>query len=230
MLSYYFKIAWRSLAKNKAFTLINVLGLSVGTAVFLLIAQYVRLERSYENFLVNAENIYRVSLASYQDNELVIASAENYPGLGPALKQELPEVTGFARLYNLGYKNNVIITNESARPEPIAFKHRRFLYADSSFLPLMGYKMLKGRAETALAEPLTAVISAEYATKYFGLEDPLGKVLHMKDDDFNDEQVRITGVFQDLPPNTHLKFDVLFSYKTLFGRGDWAPARYDQSW
>lgn len=230
MLSYYFKIAWRSLAKNKAFTLINVLGLSVGTAVFLLIAQYARFERSYENFIPNAENIYRVSLASYQDNELVIASAENYPGLGPALKQELPEVTGFARLYNLGYKNNVIITNESARPEPIAFKHRRFLYADSSFLPLMGYKMLKGRAETALAEPLTAVISAEYAAKYFGSEDPLGKVLRMKDDDFNDEQVKITGVFQDLPPNTHLKFDILFSYKTLFVRGDWAPARYDQSW
>lgn len=222
--------AFRSLTKNKFFSGLNILGLAIGMAVFLLIALYVKFETSYEDFISGKEHIYRVKLETFLNNELLISSAENYPGVGPALADELPEVTGYARLYNLGYKNNAIITNEDAQPEPIAFKHRRFLYADSSFLPMMGGGMVLGNAETALAEPNTCVISERYAAMYFGNEDPLGKSLRMQDDDYNNELVKVTGVFKDLPPNTHLKYDILFSYKTLFGRGEWAPGRYDQSW
>ena len=222
--------AFRSLAKNKFFSILNIMGLAIGMAVFLLIAQYVKFETSYEDFITDAENIYRVQLDVLLNNELVVSSAENYPGVGPALVDELPEVTGYARLYNLGYKNNLIITNEDAQPEPIAFKHRHFLYADSSFLPMMGYKMVSGNAALALSEPNTAVISQQYATMYFGDEDPIGKSLRMQDDDRNNELVRVNGIFKNLPPNTHLKYDVLFSYKTLYGRGDWAPGRYGQSW
>ncbi len=222
--------AWRSLKKNKFFSFLNIAGLAIGMAVFLLIAQYVHFERSFENFIPQADNIYRVKLETYLNKELVIASAENYPGVGPSLKNEFPEVKSFARLYNLGYKNNVIITNEDAQPNPIAFKHRRFLYADSSFLPMMGYEMVQGDARTALAEPHTAVVSDVYARMYFGNDDPIGKNLRLQDDDYNNELVKVTGVFKALPANTHLKFDVLFSYKTLFARGEWAPGRYDQSW
>ncbi|HEU5289352.1 MAG TPA: ABC transporter permease [Cyclobacteriaceae bacterium] len=222
--------AYRSIKKNKFFSFLNIIGLGIGMAVFLLIALYVRFERSYENFVGNAENIYRVTLTTYVNNELVITSAENYPGVGPAFKSELPEVESFARLYNMGYKNNVIITREDAKPDPIAFKHRKFLYADSSFLPMMQYELIKGDAKTALADPLTAVISEKYATMYFGEEDPIGKMLRLQDDDFNNELVKVTGVFRDLPANTHLKFDILFSYETLYGRGDWAPNRYNLSW
>jgi putative ABC transport system permease protein len=179
---------------------------------------------------VGAGNIYSVALETYRNNELIEASAENYPGVGPALRKEMPEVMSYARLYNMGYKNNVVITNKAARPEQIAFKQHRFLYADSAFLPMIGYPMIKGNATTALAEPLTAVISEKYAQLYFGKTDPLGKMLDMQDDDFNIELVRVTGVFKELPPNTHLKFDVLFSYKTLIGRGDWASGRYEKSW
>lgn len=230
MLRNYLKIALRNLLKHKGFTIINVLGLALGMAVFLLIAQYTRFEKSYENFLPEADLIYRLTLEQYVNNELQVASAENYPGAGPAIAKELPEVEGYARLYNLGYKNNVIITNDEAQPEPIAFKHRHFLYADSSFLNLMGYEMATGDPTTALAEPLSAVISEDYAECYFGAADPLGKSLHLKDDDFNDELVKVTGVFKNLPANTHLKFDVLFSYKTLYTRGEWAPQRYNENW
>src|SRR5258707_916395 len=222
--------AFRNLKRNKFFSFLNILGLAVGMAVFLLIAQYVHFERSYENFIPNAKNIYRVKLETYLNNQLVVSSAENYPGAGPALKNELPEVTGFARLYNMGYKNNIIITNEDAKPSPIAFKHRRFLYADSSFLPMMGYTLVAGNAKTALAHPFNAVISEKYARMYFGTEDPIGKSLRLQDDDFVNELVKVTGVVKDLPANTHLKFDVLFSYKSLFPRGDWAIARYDHGW
>ncbi len=230
MIRNLFLTAFRSLKKNKFFSILNIGGLSIGMAVFLIIALYVQFEKSYEDFIPDRENIYRLSLTTYLNNELSVASAENYPGAGPALKNEFPEVVGCARLYNMGYKNNVIITNEDAQPQPIAFKQRRFLYADSSFLPLMNYPMVAGDAKTALAQPLCAVISESYAKMYFKGEDPIGKTLHLQDDDYNNELAKITGVFKDLPANTHLKFDVLFSYKTLFSRFERAVERYDQAW
>lgn len=230
MIRNLFITAIRNLRKNKFFSLLNILGLAIGMAVFLLIAQYVHFERSYENFIPNKENIYRVTLEAYNSNQLEMASAENYPGVGPALKNELPEVLNYARLYNMGYKNNVIITNENAKPDPIAFRQRKFLYADSTFLPMMGYQMIKGDAKTALKEPFTAVISEKYAKMYFKNEDPIGKTIRLRDDDFIDESAKVTGVFKDVPVNTHLKFDVLFSYNTLYPRGDWAIQRYREGW
>jgi putative ABC transport system permease protein len=222
--------AFRNLKKNYFFSLLNMIGLAVGTAVFLLIAQYVRFERSYEDFVPNNSNIYRVSISTYAGGQLKSASAENYPAVGPELKKDVPEVLAYARLYNMGYKNNVIITNESANPNPISIKQRRFLYADSAFLPMMGYEMTRGDRNSALAEANTAVISETQARLYFGNADPIGKTLHLHDDDSNDELARVTGVFKDIPVNTHIKFDVLFSYKTLYQRGNWALARYNQSW
>src|SRR5688572_27812896 len=108
MIRNLFLSAFRILYKKKFFSILNISGLAIGMAVFLVIAQYVHFERSFEKFIPGAENVYRVSLTTYINNELVIASAENYPGAGPALKSEFPEVESFARLYNLGYKNNVI--------------------------------------------------------------------------------------------------------------------------
>ena len=222
--------ALRSLKKNKFFSLLNISGLAIGMAVFLLIAQYVQFEKSYENFIPGRENIYRVKLETYSANEMTMASAENYPGVGPAMKSEFPEVIEYARLYNMGYKNNVVVTYKEARPEPVAIKQHNFLYADSAFLPLMKYEMTKGNAVTALAEPNTAVVSEKYAKIYFKNQDPIGKTLVMQDDDFNYELAKVTGVFKDLPANTHLKFEILFSYKTLYTRGDEASERYNQSW
>jgi putative ABC transport system permease protein len=221
----YFKTACRSLIRNKSYTVLNVLGLAVGMAIFLLIAQYVTFQRSYEDFVPDRANIYRVSLETYADNELRSASAENYPGLGPALRSEMPEVVDFARVFNMGYINNVIITNEQARPQPISLKQRHFLYVDSSFLSMMGYQMIRGNASSALAAPNMAAISEKYANLYFGREDPIGRQLHMHDDDSNDQLVKVTGVFKDLSGNTHLKCDVLFSYPTMFG-----PAQTNQDW
>src|SRR5258708_4525058 len=212
MLRNYFVTAFRNLVRNSSYALLNIIGLAVGMTLFLLIAQYVRFERSYEDFIADRANIYRVSLEKYPNNELRAAGAKNYPGLGPALRSEMPEVTGFARLFNMGYINNVIVTNEQAKGGPIGLKQHLFFYADSAFLPMMGYEMVSGNASQALAEPLTAVISEKYARLYFGKEDPMGKMLHMHDDDSNDQLPKVPGVFKDLPAKTHLKFDFPFSY------------------
>jgi putative ABC transport system permease protein len=225
----YFKTARRSLLRNKSYTLLNVLGLAVGMAIFLLITQYVRFQWSYEAFVPDRANIYRVSLETYAGKELQSSSAENYPGLGPALRSEIPDVLDFARVFNMGYINNVVVTNEQARPRPISLKQRHFLYVDSAFLAIMGYQMIRGNAASALAAPYTAAISEQYARLYFGKEDPIGKKLHMHDDDSNDQLVTVTGVFKDLPGNTHLKCDVLFSFVTAFGGAaanqNWVRAR-----
>ena len=230
MLKNYFVSAFRNLVRNSGYALLNVIGLSVGMTLFLLIAQYVKFERSYEDFIPDRANIYRVSLETFVRKELRSASAENYAGLGPALLSTFPEVNSFARLMNMGYINNVVVTYEQAMGGPISLRQHRFLYADSSFLPMMGYEMISGNASQALAAPNTAVISETYARLYFGKEDPIGKTLHMHDDDSNDQLAKVTGVFKDLPANTHLKFDILFSYGTMFGASNGRAAQADQNW
>ncbi len=234
MIKSYFKIGWRNLLKNKGYSFINIGGLSVGTACFLLISLYVNFENSYENFVPNGSLIYRVTLTRFINGEQVLASAENYPSVGPTLAASFPEITGYARLYNLGYKNNVVITNEEAHLQPIAINQRKFLYADSSFLPMMGYRLAEGDVATALAEPNSAVLTQRVAELYFGNVNPLGKFLRMHDDDNNDELVKVTGIIKEIPTNTHLKFDVLFSYRTLDGRNGKRPGyalnRFEQTW
>lgn len=230
MLENYLYTALRNLRKNKFYSLINILGLAVGMTGFVLIAQYVFFETSYDRFHAHNNQIYRVQLNQYQNGELTLASAENYPGAGPALVEELPEVVEYTRLYNMGYKNNVVISYEEASGGPVQFKIDKFLYADSSFFSLFSFPLLQGDPNRALAEPFTAVISESYAKKFFGDEDPIGKTLRLQDDDFNDERCKVTGVFQDVPQNSHLKFEVLFSFRTLYNRGDYARERYDLTW
>ncbi len=230
MIKNYLKVAFRNLLRDKVFSAINIFGLALGIASFLLITKYISFEKSYESFIPDRENIYRVSLDQFENGELRTSSAENYPGVGPAFADEFPEVESFVRLYNMGYKNNVVITYQDAPGGPINFKHRSFMYADSAFLPLFGYPLVSGDALTALAEPNKAAISESYAKRYFGDEPALGKMLRLQDDDFNDELVEVTAVFEDLPDNTHLKFDVLFSYKTLYSRFQQAPQRYGTTW
>jgi putative ABC transport system permease protein len=226
---------YRNFTKNKFFTSLNILGLTIGMVIFLLVAQYVSFEKSYEDFVPDASSVYRITLNTFAGGEQVRSSAENFPAAGPALTAAIPEIAEYARLYNLGFKNNVVITNEDAKPDPIALKQRRFLYADASFLPMMGYPFIAGDAKTALAEANSAVITEEMARRYFGNNDPMGQMLRMRDDDNNNDLVRVTGVIQNVPPNTHLKFDILFSYKTLLTRKTdnnpkYGVERFEQSW
>ncbi len=230
MVKNYLLTSLRHLLKQRFFTLLNVLGLSIGLVAFWLITHYVNYERSYENFMVNGDNLYRVQLDVYRNGELVYKSSENYAGAGAALKDEYPEVVEFGRFYNMGSKNNVIITWEQGPNGPVVLKQRKFLYADASILNMFSYEMVQGDQKTALEEPYTIAISESMAKKYFGDQDPMGKILRLEDDDFNDEPCRVTGVFKDAPTNTHLKFDVLISFPTIYGRFDGAIQRYKTGW
>lgn len=230
MIKNYFLTSLRHLLKQRFFTSLNVLGLAIGLTAFWLIIHYVTYERSYESFMENGDDIYRVQLDVYRNGELVYKSSENYAGVGQAMKDEYPEVLEYARLYNMGSKNNVIVTWEDAPGDPVVFKQRKFLYADAPILSMFSYEMVQGDIDNALVEPFTIVISETMAKNYFGDEDPMGKTLRLEDDDFNDEPCIVTGVFKDHPSNTHLKFDVLISFPTIYGRYDGALTRYKTGW
>lgn len=230
MLKNYFNVAWRSLIKHPLYAGINIFGLALGISAFLLIMQYVSYEESYESHIPNVEDIYRVRLDMYRNGELMYKSSENYPGVAPAMVEEFPEVMAAAKVYNIGSKNNVIITRDDAPGGPIVLKHKQFMYAEEGLLSMLGYQLIQGDIKTALAEPFSMVISQTTAQKYFGNENPIGKNLRLEDDDFANELNKVTGVFADQPSSTHLKFDVLSSFSTLLTRGDWAMGRYGNGW
>ena len=132
MIKNYINVAIRSLLKNKVYSFINIFGLAIGIAAFLFIIQYVTFESSYEDFVTNRKNIYRVQLDMYRNGELVYKSSENYPGAGPAMLNDLPEVVRSAKLYNIGAKNNIVVSREDT-PTPVVFKHKKLLYAEPDF-------------------------------------------------------------------------------------------------
>jgi putative ABC transport system permease protein len=215
----YFKIVVRKLKRQKAHSLITLIGLTIGIAVFILIVLYCRFERSYDDFHRNGDRIFRVQ------NDRIYSlrhdrSAGCPPGLGPALKEEFPEIAEFARLHNLGGDPNIVSRtvgsgsgSETAGPT-VAFYESRIFFADPAFLRIFSFPLIRGDAATALEEPETAVLSESLARKYFNDEDPLGQTITVTTR-FGRHDYRISGVCRDVPPNSHLKFDLLLSFRRL---------------
>ncbi len=202
MVKNYLKIAWRNLLKYPSHSLINIVGLAVGMACFLLILFYVKDESSYDKFHRDYEQIYRVTEVNYSDGgETMLANA--FSAIGPALDQDFPEIDDFVRITFEEYS----VANGPER----TYQESRFAYADSTFWDVLDFKLLEGDPKKALAGPFSLVITESMATKYFGEEDAMGKVLRV-DDRFN---YQVTGIVQDIPRNSHLQFDFLASFISL---------------
>jgi putative ABC transport system permease protein len=225
MIIHYVKIAWRNLYKNKTAAAINIGGLAIGIASSILLLSYVSFQWNYDGFNTSGRSIYRVNVDVFENQQLAVHSAENYAAVGPALKKDFPEIADQARLYNMGYKNNCVFSYNH-----IDFKETKFLYADASFLNMFSYPFLQGDPKSALVEPYTAVVSETVAKKLFGVngvQDAIGKSIQMTDDDRNSELCKVTGVLKDIPENSHLKFNILISYATLYKR---SFDRFEYGW
>src|SRR5258705_1310285 len=200
MIKNYFKTAWRSLWKNKTFSAINIFGLSVGVAAFLLIINYLRFEYSYDNTHVKKDRIYRVTMMTKEKGGKEQTFAFTYPAVAPALKKDFPGIEEAARFRRQGgivtYKDQKII-------EP-----GTLYYADASLFNIFSFRFLKGNAATAFKELNDAVITEETAKKYFGNEDPIGKPLHYRNEDYI-----VKGVLEDLPANSHIRFNIIINYE-----------------
>jgi putative ABC transport system permease protein len=202
MFKNYLLTTLRNISRRKGFSILNVLGLSIGLAASLLILQYVKDELSFDDFHEKADRIYRVQYDYYRDGERVFQCATAFNNVGPALKADYPEVENFCRLY-LRYGGGVIRYND------ISMKEENLFNVDQSFFDIFSYPLIAGDRNTALKEPNTAVVEEKTARKFFGDENPIGKRIRLG----NDEEYEITGVLRS-PENSHLKFSFLFSYTT----------------
>ena len=209
MIKNYFKIAWRNLWKNKVFSGINIIGLAVGMAACITIMLFVLYERSFDNF--HKKNIYRLN--EVQKFEGMVASQKvalsMFP-MGPTLKNEFPEIKNFARIW---WNTKFQMTFDEKR-----IYLPQALFADSTFLDLFDFKLLKGDRKTALQQPKSTVLTESTAKKLFGNQDPIGKtVTHYGGDTMS---FIVTGVLKDVPQNSQIQFDALFSFNTII-QPDW---------
>jgi putative ABC transport system permease protein len=191
------------------FTYINLCGLIIGLAAFLVIAHLVRYELSYDRFSPLAKNIYRLVVEKKENGEITMASAKTYPGAGAILKNDVPAVQSFARVLKeecmLHYKKNDIKFN------------RQFTYwADKSFITMFDLRFLAKGDTSSLDNPNNCIISASAAKRFFGNDwktknSPIGQTIYLNES----LPFLIQGVFKDLPPNSHMNVDCIVSYASL---------------
>lgn len=202
MVKNYLKLAWRNLLKHKGHTAINVFGLAVGMASFLLILFYVKDEASYDKFHQDYERIYRITEVNFsEDGDNYLANA--YSAIGPALKNDFPEFESFVRFH--------IEEFSVANGVEKKFQEPRFSFADSTLWEVLDFELKEGDKKSALADPFSIVITEAMAEKYFGNEDPMGKALKID----GQYDFQITGILKNLPQNSHLQFDFIASFISL---------------
>lgn len=215
MFRNYIKIAFRFFSKNGLFTFINISGLTIGITAFLLLTQYISFEKSYDNYHSKINDLYRVTITTDLGGNGFETSATNHPAVATALKKDFPEVENYARLVDKSvvWVNNFILSyrNPSGDMVKVSTNDDRLLIGESSMLELFDIPLVKGDAATALSEPMTIILSSSIAKRFFGNDNPVGKTITVNSEDL----VTVTGVYEDLPQNSHLDFDMLFSFETL---------------
>jgi putative ABC transport system permease protein len=220
MFNNYLKITIRNLTKHKIYSIINILGLAIGMCAFVLLFQYVNFELSYDAFHENADHIYRIR------NDRVYSdvndkSAGCPPAVGPTIKKEFPEVIESARIYNIDWANTVVTyiaennSDKNSSGNIVTFNQEKVFFTEPSFLEIFSFPFIQGNPKSALDNPNSAVISKSSAKKYFGNEDPFGKNFILTHGNFGEMNFKITGVFKDVPENSHIKFEFLLSLQTL---------------
>ncbi len=204
MIKNYFKIAWRNLWKNKVFSAINIIGLAVGMAAFMVIMMFVGYEKSFDNF--HTKNIYRLNEVQTVGSEGATqkVALSMFP-MGPALKMEVPEIRNFTRIhwmqkYQLTYDKKKLFLPQT-------------FFVDSTFFKIFDFQIVRGDKQ-GLLKPHSAMITEETAKNLFGDADPIGKtIIHYGDDTVT---FAITAILANVPKNSQLQFDALFSFSSIY--------------
>ncbi|GAB4014150.1 ABC transporter permease [Spirosoma migulaei] len=199
MIQNYLKIAFRNLARNKAYSAINIIGLSIGLAAAMLIMLYTKDEVSYDRFHAHNPFIYRITSKSVTPAGIV-ENQQPYTGIfpGPKFQAGVPEITSFVRYQE----------NRKDLKQGNEVKSQTAYFADSSFFSIFSFPLLRGDPKSALKSPKSVVISEELADKNFGTTNALGKILFFKEGE-KFEPYTVTGVAKKCPQNSSIKFDVL---------------------
>ncbi|MCC8409378.1 ABC transporter permease [Mucilaginibacter sp. UR6-1] len=197
MIRNYFKTAWRNIRGNKFYTGINVIGLALGLVISLFILLWVQDELSFNGFNNQAKNIYKVGIIggtgpTKQVFSVVIAPVATYA------KAELPEVKDAVRIMNIG-------GNTPFKYKDKVFTEDKVAFTDPSYFTIFGFNLISGDKRNPFPADQSVVISRSVAERYFGDEDPIGKVVILG----HDEQMKVTGVIEDAPANSTVRYDLL---------------------
>lgn len=206
MIKNYIKIALRNIRKYKGYSFINIVGLAIGMAVCIIILLYVQDELSFDSYHQHADRIYRIERASRRPD----GSIEPYfcslaPSFVPILEKDFPEIEHAVRLF--GPPNALLSVGD------IGFSEERLFFAEEDIFEVFTIPLIKGNPKNALKNPASIILSRSMARKYFGDENPLGREM-MLDNRF---LLRVTGIMEDSPPNTHIHMNFLVSYISLKG-------------
>ncbi|SEL52451.1 ABC transporter permease [Parapedobacter koreensis] len=199
MIKNYVKTALRSMLRQRAFAAINIVGLAIGIATCLLISLFVFDEWSYDRFHEKADRIVRIVFGGTVPGG-EIKEANVMPPTAQAIQAEFPEVEETTRLVQ-GGRPFFLVANQSFNEEELAF-------VDANFFRVFSFHLLHGNPETVLTEPYTVILTEKTARKYFGTTDAVGKELIIKADN---TPLKVTGVVEDLPLNSHIHFDLFAS-------------------
>lgn len=217
MLKNYFKIAVRTLLKNKTYALINILGLSIGITCASLILFYVEDELTYDQFNTKHDRIYRIIESDNTDPSRVEKYGQTSPGVPIAMASDIPGVDSYCRVFKPWGHMDINWLGEK-------LQDRNFIFADANLFDYFDFEFVAGSKETALKEVNSIVLSEKAARRFYGDENPIGQT--MKWIEMSD--CKVTAVVKDLPQNSHLQFDLLFSYNSLLDEDDWP--KYLKSW
>lgn len=199
MFKNYIKIAFRNIRRYRGYSLINIAGLTVGMACFILIFLWVYDELHYDTYHTHSDRLCRIILRKAGDPGDPGIPSTPYI-LPQILKDEYPEIVEVTRVRTRGYPSAV-------RHGDITFYERSFFLTDPSFFSMFTYDFAAGNPKTVLTNPNSLVITQEAAHKYFGDEDPMGKVLRWN----NTRDLEVTGIIEKVPYNSHLQFDFMAS-------------------
>ncbi|HET9278022.1 MAG TPA: FtsX-like permease family protein [Flavitalea sp.] len=214
MFKNYLRVAFRNLYKNKMYSLVNIIGLTIGITSCLLIGIYITHELRYDRFHVNADRIVRVTM-DYSFGDEAVTVATTGTKVGPQFKRIFPEIEAYTRTLKIA---------RAVKYEDKLFEEKNFFYADSAFLGTFFFPLQAGDPVTALNTPDKILVTPATARKYFGTADPLGKVLRVGEN----KDFIVTGVIAEAPTNSQIQYDFVASFtsQNASKREQWNEANY----
>lgn len=225
MLKNYFILAVRNLLKRRLYSFINICGLAIGVAVCLIILKYIEFELSYDNYHENADHVYRTTTAYYQSDEFIVRNILSGYAQGPSLLADVPEIKTYVRTHRM--YNGAVLSYNRDSGDPSTFYEDGIQFVDSTYFDVFAHKAVQGDLRVALDRPSSIVLTRKMAEKYFHKgEEPLGKVLKVSGG-WADGDYEVTAVIDDVPQNTHFRFDILIPTHNLLRNNQYV---YDDGW
>lgn len=207
MYKNYFTVFKRGFVKQKGYSFLNVFGLAIGIACFLLISLYIRDEYSFDKMHSKSDRIYRIHEILQAEGVGERSASQPFPVAQALLNDYESQIVSVVRFFNFQAPTLAISTTDNKKE----FNETRLFFVDSTVFDVFDFRLLEGDPKTALTAPNTIVLTESMAKKYFEGENPMGKFLRFQ----GEQNMLVTGIMEDVPVNTHFQFDFLASFQTL---------------